>query len=117
YIGFRFGHYDADEGTAVADYDKFDSKELRQALFYALDRESIVDNYLNGTATIVNTPVPSVHWISAVEDELTQYDYDPDKVEEILYEASEDKCEDGIRTHPDGNEFVVTCAHYSVVFT
>src|SRR5699024_3673684 len=24
YIGFRFGHYDADEGTAVADFDKFD---------------------------------------------------------------------------------------------
>ena len=113
YIGFRFGHYDADEGTAVADYDKFDSKELRQALFYALDRESIVDNYLNGTATIVNTPVPSVHWISADEDELTQYDYDPDKAEEMLDEAGYEKGEDGMRTDPDGNEFVVKFGHFA----
>ena len=113
YIGFRFGHYDADEGTAVADFDKFDSKELRQALFYALDRESIVDNYLNGTATIVNTPVPSVHWISADEDNLTQYDYDPDKAEEMLDEAGYEKGEDGMRTDPDGNEFVVKFGHFA----
>lgn len=113
YIGFRFGHYDADEGTAVADYDKFESKELRQALFYALDRESIVDNYLNGTATIVNTPVPSVHWISADEDNLTQYDYDPDKAEEMLDEAGYEKGEDGMRTDPDGNEFVVKFGHFA----
>src|SRR5699024_9453070 len=113
YIGFRFGHYDADEGTAVAVFDKFDSKELRQALFYALDRESIVDNYLNGTATIVNTPVPSVHWISADEDNLTQYDYDPDKAEEMLDEAGYEKGEDGMRTDPDGNEFVVKFGHFA----
>ena len=61
YIGFRFGHYDYDEGVSIADYDKFNDKKLRQAMFYALDRESIVNNYLNGAATIVNTPVPSVH--------------------------------------------------------
>src|SRR5699024_3992305 len=113
YIGFRCGHYDADEARAVADYDKFDSKELRQALFTALDRESIVDNYLNGTATIVNTPVPSVHWISADEDELTQYDYDPDNAEEMLDEAGYEKGEDGMRTDPDGNEFVVIIGHFA----
>src|SRR5699024_7636032 len=83
------------------------------ALFYALDRESIVDNYLNGTATIVNTPVPSVHWISADEDELTQYDYDPDKAEEMLDEAGYEKDEDGMRTDPDGNEFVVKFGHFA----
>src|SRR5699024_2412103 len=67
YVGVRFGHFDDDEGTAGADYDKYESKELRQAMCYALDREALVDSYLAGKATIVNTPVPSVHWIAADE--------------------------------------------------
>lgn len=113
YVGFRFGHYDAEEGTAVADFDKFADKKVRQAMFYALDRESLVENYLNGKATIVNTPVPSVHWIVADESELTQYDYDPDKAEELLDEAGYEMGEDGFRTDPDGNEFVVKFGHYA----
>lgn len=113
YIGFRFGHWDKDNKTAVADYDKFADKKLRQAMFYALDRESIVNNYLNGKATIVNTPIPSVHWIAADESELTQYDYDPEKAEELLDEAGYKKGDDGFRTDPDGNEFVVKFGHYA----
>src|SRR5699024_4605551 len=103
YVGFRFGHYDDDEGTAVADYDKYENKELRQAMFYALDREALVDSYLAGKATIVNTPVPSVHWIAADESELTQYDYDPEKAKELLDEAGyKDTNDDGFREDPDG---------------
>ncbi|MFD2130355.1 oligopeptide ABC transporter substrate-binding protein [Pseudogracilibacillus auburnensis] len=113
YVGFRFGHWDKENKTSVADYDKFNDKRLRQAMFYALDRESIVNNYLNGKATIVNTPIPSVHWIAADESELTQYDYDPDKAEELLDEAGYKKGDDGFRTDPDGNEFVVKFAHYA----
>lgn len=114
YIGFRFGHYDKDEGKAVADYDKYDNKELRQAMFYALDRASLVDSYLAGKATVVNTPVPSVHWIAADESELTQYDYDPEKAEKLLEEAGYvDTNDDGFRENPDGEEFVVKFAHYA----
>src|SRR5690625_4963136 len=114
YVGFRFGHFDDDEGTAVADYDKYESKELRQAMFYALDREALVDSYLAGKATIVNTPVPSVHWIAADESELTQYDYDPEKAEELLDEAGyKDTNDDGFREDPDGEVFVVKFAHYA----
>ena len=114
YVGFRFGHFDDDEGTAVADYDKYESKELRQAMFYALDREALVDSYLAGKATIVNTPVPSVHWIAADESELTQYNYDPEKAGELLDEAGyKDTNDDGYREDPDGEEFVVKFAHYA----
>lgn len=113
YVGFRFGHWDKENKTSVADYDKFNDKRLRQAMFYALDRESLVNNYLNGKATIVNTPIPSVHWIAADESELTQYDYDPDKAEELLDEAGYKKGDDGFRTDPDGNEFVVKFGHYA----
>lgn len=113
YVGFRFGHWDKENKTSVADYDKFNDKRLRQAMFYALDRESLVNNYLNGKATIVNTPIPSVHWIAADESELTQYDYDPDKAEELLDEAGYKKGDDGFRTDPDGNKFVVKFGHYA----
>lgn len=116
YIAFRFGHYDKDEGTAVADYDKYENKELRQAMFYALDRESIIDSYLAGKANIVNTPIPSVHWIVADESELTQYDYDPEKAKELLDEAGfKDVDGDGFREDPNGDEFVIKFAHYAAV--
>ncbi|MBO1002848.1 oligopeptide ABC transporter substrate-binding protein [Pseudogracilibacillus auburnensis] len=98
YVGFRFGHWDKENKTSVADYDKFND---------------LVNNYLNGKATIVNTPIPSVHWIAADESELTQYDYDPDKAEELLDEAGYKKGDDGFRTDPDGNEFVVKFGHYA----
>ncbi|MBY7144247.1 oligopeptide ABC transporter substrate-binding protein [Virgibacillus sp. NKC19-3] len=114
YIGFRMGHYDEDEGSAVDDYDKYDSKELRQAMFHAIDRQSIIDSYLAGTANIVNTPVPSVHWIVADESELTQYDYDPERAEQLLEEAGYvDTNDDGYREDPDGNEFVVNFSHFA----
>ncbi|MEI3611128.1 oligopeptide ABC transporter substrate-binding protein [Pseudogracilibacillus sp. SO30301A] len=114
YVAFRFGHWDKENQTAVADYDKFSDKRLRQAMFYALDRESLVNNYLNGKATIVNTPIPSVHWISADESELTQYDYNPEKAEDLLDEAGyKDIDGDGFREDPDGNEFVVKFGHYA----
>src|SRR5699024_8907082 len=114
YVMFRFAHYNADEGLVVADYDKYESKELRQAMFYALDREALVDSYLAGKATIVNTPVPSVHWIAADESELTQYNYDPEKAGELLDEAGyKDTNDDGYREDPDGEEFVVKFAHYA----
>ncbi|SFA96962.1 peptide/nickel transport system substrate-binding protein [Lentibacillus halodurans] len=114
YVGFRFGSYDYDNRTAVDDYDKYDSKELRKAMFYAIDREALVDTYLAGKATIVNTPVPSVHWIAADESELIQYDYDPEKAEELLEEAGYvDVNDDGYREDPNGDEFVVTFSHYA----
>lgn len=115
YIGFRFGHYDADKGQAVDDFDKFKSKELRQALFHALDRESIVNTYLEGKATIVNTPVPSVHWIAADESELTQYDYDPEKAEALLDEAgyTYENEDDEFRKDPNGDDFVIKFGHFA----
>src|SRR5690625_2754892 len=113
YIGFRLGHWDEDECQAVDDYDKYADKKLRQAMFYALDRESIVDSYLNGKANVVNTPIPSVHWISADESELTQYDYDPEKAEELLEKAGYvDTNDDGFREDPDGEEFVINFSHF-----
>lgn len=112
YVGFRLGH--RIDGENVADYDKYASKELRQAMFYALDRESIVEAYLGGKATVVNSPVPSVHWIRADESELTQYDYDPEKAAELLDEAGY-TIPDGEewRTDPDGNEFIIKFGHFA----
>ncbi|WP_029268699.1 oligopeptide ABC transporter substrate-binding protein [Virgibacillus alimentarius] len=114
YVAFRFGHYDQDKGQAVADFDKYANKKLRQAMFYALDRESLIDSYLAGKGTIVNTPIPSVHWIAADESELTQYDFDPEKAKKLLDDAGyKDTNDDGYREDPDGEEFVVKFSHYA----
>src|SRR5690625_1703825 len=82
-------------------------------MFYALDREALIDSYLEGKATVVNTPIPAAHWIAADESELTQYDYDPEKAEELLDEAGYvDVDGDGFREDPNGDEFVITFGHY-----
>src|SRR5699024_1234875 len=73
YVAFRFGHYDKDGGTAVAYVDIDVKKEVRRAMFDALDRASLVISDVAGKATIVNTPMPPVHVSEADEAELTQY--------------------------------------------
>ncbi len=113
YIGFRFGHRDEEASENNADFDKFEDVRLRQAMFYALDRESLINAYLGGYATPVNTPVPTSHWIAAPESELTQYNYDVEKAEELLDEAGYvDTDGDGFREDPDGEEFTISFGHY-----
>lgn len=57
----------------------FASKELRQAFYYALDRQAMLDGILGGRGTVLNNP-PGF----AVYDDLTNYSYDPDKARELI---------------------------------
>src|SRR5699024_12356111 len=47
YIGFRFGSYDSEQEQSIEDFDKFNDKSLRQAMYFALDRESLIKDYMN----------------------------------------------------------------------
>jgi peptide/nickel transport system substrate-binding protein len=62
-------------------------KRVRQALLYALDRQTIVDTLYKGTAQIVNTPFV-VDWVPM--DGVNPYTYDPDKAKSLLAEADWD---------------------------
>lgn len=113
YIGFRLGSWDGKKN--VADYDKYDNKQLRQAMAHAINREEWVEEFFNGLGTVINRPVPSAHWIAADDSELEhQYEFDPEKAKELLDEAGYvDVNDDGFREDPDGNEFVVKFGHYA----
>lgn len=115
YIGFRLGRFDHDQNKVVDQYDKFQNKQLRQALWYAINREEWVAEFFGGYGTVINAPVPPVHWIAADDSELpNQYEYDPEKAKQLLDEAGYvDVDGDGLREDPDGNPFTITFNHYA----
>lgn len=84
--------------------DLFTDVKVRQALLHAIDRESIIDTVLDGYATIADAPIsPSLE--QYYTDEVTRYEYDPDKAKQLLAEAGwEDTTGDGI-LDKDGESF------------
>ncbi|KOS62591.1 oligopeptide ABC transporter substrate-binding protein [Lysinibacillus agricola] len=114
YIGLRFGHRDKATLTNVADFDKFKSKELRQALLYAINRPAMIDAFLEGKAEVANTVIPRTFWTAAEESELNQYEYNPEKAKELLKAAGYvDKDGDGFVEDPSGQPFKISFGHYA----
>ena len=67
----------------------FTDQRIRQAANYAIDKESLVTNVLQGTAEIAAGPIaPAFAW--AYNEELEPYPYDPDRARELLEEAGYD---------------------------
>lgn len=65
----------------------FQDREVRQAMMYALDRQSIVDDILLGYAEVARGTQPVISYAYAPEEINTVYDYDPDRARELLTEA------------------------------
>lgn len=65
--------------------DPFTSQEFRQALNYAVDNESIVENVLNGFGRTIGQPAPP-GFIGHNED-LGPYPYDPDQAEQLVEDS------------------------------
>lgn len=112
YVGFKLGTFK--DGKVVMDKDKYASKELRQAMLYAIDREKWIKSFFSGLAQPLDTVIPKAHWIAATSNELpNKYTYDPDKAKELLDKAGYvDRDNDGWREDPNGNKFVIKFAHY-----
>jgi peptide/nickel transport system substrate-binding protein len=66
--------------------EPFDDVRMRQAVNYAIDKQSIVDDVLQGTATVADGPIAEAFG-AAYNDDLPAYDYDPDRAEELMEEA------------------------------
>jgi peptide/nickel transport system substrate-binding protein len=74
----------------------FQEVEVRQALLYALDRQAIIDQALNGQGLVANGPIRSWSW--AYNPEQPVIDFDPARANDLLDEAGWiDSDEDGIR--------------------
>ncbi|MFC4712660.1 oligopeptide ABC transporter substrate-binding protein [Planococcus dechangensis] len=114
YVGFKLGKFDNESQTITEELPKYQSKELRQAMMYALNRQEWVDAFFFGYADVVNKPVPTSHWNAADDSDLIQYEYDPEKSMEMLDAAGYvDTNDDGFREDPEGEEFVVKFSHYA----
>ncbi|MCF1504702.1 ABC transporter substrate-binding protein [Afifella sp. H1R] len=70
----------------------FADKRVRQAVNYAINKRSLVDNVLQGTAEVAAGPVPPAFaW--AHNDDVKPYPYDPEKAKALLKEAGVEKAE------------------------
>ena len=94
----------------------FQDKNLRQAITYAIDRQSILDNIVEGRGSLIGAPFIPGGWAEPAAGELNDYAYNPDKALELL-EASgwKDEDGDGIRENKDGEklQFILRCSNDS----
>ena len=69
--------------------DPFTSKEVRQALNYAVNKEELSEGLYNGNMVPAGGVLPPVDW--AYNPDLKSYPYDPEKAKELLAEAGYDE--------------------------
>ncbi len=83
----------------------FNSVEFRQAVAYAIDRQSIINNFLQGLGELQNSPisVQSPYYISAKEG-LKVYEYNPERSKELLKKAGFKYNSRGQLLDTDGNQ-------------
>ncbi len=72
-------------------------REVRQALAYATDRESLIRYLQRGQARAASGLLPPNHW--AYEPEVKQYPYDPAQAERLLDAAGFPRGADGVHFH------------------
>jgi peptide/nickel transport system substrate-binding protein len=63
----------------------FDNVKVRQAVNYAVDKESIVQDILKGTGIASNQPLAPV--LSGYNEDVEGYPYNPEKAKQLLAEA------------------------------
>jgi peptide/nickel transport system substrate-binding protein len=66
-------------------YEPLKNAKVRQALNYAIDKKSLIDNVLKGTAVVSRGWSWPDTW--SYEENVTTYDYDPDKAKSLLAEG------------------------------
>ncbi len=93
-LSFDFYMYNLDPAKTKL----FQQREVRQALFYALDRQAIVDAIYFKHATVANTTMPPLSW-AYNKDNKPVYTYDKAKAEALLDAAGWKKGPDGVRTN------------------
>lgn len=80
----------------------FQDVRVRQAMMYALDRESIIENALLGEGTLALHPINPI--LDAFNDDVMTYPYDPERAGQLLDEAGWEVGSDGVRVK-DGQRF------------
>jgi len=66
-------------------YEPLTKKKVRQAINYAIDKKSIVDNIYMGTASVAKNGMPP--FMLGYNDDVKDYPYDPEMAKKLLAEA------------------------------
>ena len=82
--------------------EPFTSREVRQALNYAVNKEELSEGLYNGNMVPAGGVLPPVDW--AYNPDLQSYPYDPDRARELLAEAGYD----------EGNPLTFTFMAYTI---
>lgn len=67
----------------------FDDVKVRQALSYAINKDAIIDSVYQGSGEKAKNPIPPTMW--SYNDDVKDYDYDPEKAKALLKEAGLEK--------------------------
>lgn len=81
--GFLYYEFNLDPEVTT----KWQDERVRQALMYALDRESIANDILLGHAEVAQGTQPRVSYAYSPEEIATKYTFDPEKAKSLLAEA------------------------------
>jgi peptide/nickel transport system substrate-binding protein len=96
YPSFSFNFYAYNLDTAKTDL--FQDVEVRQALMYGQDRESMANDIYLGYNEVANGTQPLLSFAYAPDEVETVYNFDPDKAKQLLESAGwVDSDGDGIR--------------------
>jgi peptide/nickel transport system substrate-binding protein len=60
----------------------FQDQEVRQALLYALDRQALINQALDGQGVVADSPIPPFNW--AHDPGVRRYGYDPERAVGLL---------------------------------
>lgn len=88
----RIGYITMDAQGAVDPDGPMTKKEVRQAIYHAIDRQAIVDALVKGSSEVVNAGCAPIQF--GCDLTVKSYDYDPEKAKALLAEAG----------YPDGFE-------------
>ncbi|MCZ2260304.1 peptide-binding protein [Sporosarcina sp. G11-34] len=80
----------------------FQDKLVRQALTHAIDKEAIVQAILDGSGVVAHGPGSPANW--AFNDDVPEFEYDPEEAKKKLKEAGWEPGSDGIM-EKDGQKF------------
>ena len=81
------------DATGRSPDKRFMDKRVRQALNHAINRKSLVDNLVGAPSQVIYSPCHPDQF--GCSEDVTKYDYNPDKAKKLLAEAG----------HPNGFEF------------
>lgn len=111
YIGFKQGKWDSKKSEVVVDENaKLADPNLRKAIAYGMDIETVAEQYYEGLRSRGNSLIPPV-FSAYYDDSLEGYKYDPEKAKKILDDAGyKDKDNDGYREDKDGKPLSINLA-------